>query len=499
MKPTISTQAIRTSAALGQSFPILTTSRHHSSKTPEPAEMQSASKKIPVTSFERASAVGGLAFRLAKSYVSFRLTEKGKAVAAKANGVQPDLSQSSMAGKAFSIKAHEDIVNTLCRMRGSVLKLAQMLSIQEEDLIPPHVLKIFAKARDSAVFMDVDQMQGVVHAALGEDWMSKQGIAVFRSKPFASASIGQVHFIKTSDGQACAMKVQFPGVKDSIDTDMTNLRRLSSIKLIPPGLFIERIVDTLRAELHLECDYTNEARMLGFFRAKILKIPKSVKLPVKLHVPAVIPSLSTEAVLTTAFCPGKAIDAAIPSLSQEQRDKLGETLLYLTLSELFQWRLMQTDPNFSNYLFDAAGNTLHLIDFGAARFFDGRFVRLYHEIVSAGIGGNRAKVLQKSREIGLLTGEENELMNEAHYQSVLILARPFQARGAFDFAAAMFSKTLLPHMKTMVKNRICPPPLEVYSLHRRLSGVFLLCGRLNARVNVRRMWEKHFAKVSPSS
>ena len=467
--------------------------RLQSTSTSEPTEMQTPSAKIPVSSTQRAAAVGGLALRLAKKYVSFKLSQKGKSIASAVTGAAA-LDPTGTA-KAFSIKAHEDIVNTLCRMRGSVLKLAQMLSIQEEDLIPPHVLQIFAKARDAAVFMDIAQMHDVVNSALGADWQKTLQVNVFREKPFAAASIGQVHFLRLVDGTPCAMKVQFPGVKASIDTDMRNLRRLSSIKLIPPGLFVERIVDTLRAELHVECDYANEAKMLNDFREKVLHIPKSANLPVKLSVPMVIRSLSCGNVLTTTFCPGKPIDAVTESLSQAQRDALGHALLFLTLSELFQWRLMQTDPNFSNYLYDAPSNTLHLIDFGAARFFEKKFVERYHGIVSAGIANDRAGVLAKSKEIGLLTGLENEAMREAHYQSVRILAQPFQSAGKFDFAAARFSKTLLPHMKTMVKNRICPPPLEVYSLHRRLSGVFLLCGRMNARVDVKEMWDTFFAKM----
>ncbi|KNH05593.1 chaperone activity of bc1 complex-like mitochondrial [Perkinsela sp. CCAP 1560/4] len=456
--------------------------------------MQSAGAEIPATKLQRASVLGGLALRLAKDYIQSRVSQGGKAFASRLSGNRDEVGKAP--SKVLPLRAHEDIVNTLCHMRGSVLKLAQMLSIQEEELIPSPILQIFSKTRDASVFMNSRQMNMAVSQSLGENWKERNGVEVFRENPFASASIGQVHFLRLASGQCCAMKVQFPGVRSAIDTDMAQLRFMASFKLIPPGFFVDRIINALRAELHLECDYVREGKMLMTFREKICSIPTAVKLPVTLNAPRVIPELSTASVITTEYCPGQPIDKVAASLSQKVRNDLAHCLLYVTLSELFHWKVMQTDPNFSNYLFDSPTNTLHFIDFGAARSYEPSFVQLYHEIVSAGIAKNKEAVLSKSIQIGLLTGDENEIMKEAHYQSVLILAQPFQSSGVFDFAAAKFSKTLLPHVKVMVKNRICPPPLEIYSLHRRLSGVFLLCTRLEARVDVRSIWQNYFSKWS---
>ena len=169
---------------------------------------------------------------------------------------------------------------------------------------------------------------------------------------------------------------------------------------------------------------------------------------------------------------------------------MGQGLFRLVLSELFRWRFMQTDPNFANFLYDADRGTVFLLDFGAARDYKAEFATTYLRIVDAARRHDAATVLALSRDIGFLTGEENDLMNDAHSKSVFLLAEPFAAPGPYDFRAAQIPSRITENVGVMVKNRLRPPPTEIYSLHRRLSGLYLGCAQIGAVVSVRPLFEE---------
>ncbi|KAJ7330689.1 Atypical kinase coq8b, mitochondrial [Desmophyllum pertusum] len=132
------------------------------------------------------------------------------------------LSVAELAGSPFLSEANaERIVSTLCKMRGAALKLGQMLSIQDNSFISPELQAIFERVRDSADFMPRWQLEKVLVKELGANWRDK--LLEFDLKPFAAASIGQVHRGVLKDGRPVAIKIQYPGVGESIDSDINNL------------------------------------------------------------------------------------------------------------------------------------------------------------------------------------------------------------------------------------------------------------------------------------
>ena len=447
-------------------------------QSPIPDGLSSTAASVPTSSWARGGLFGVLAVRLAADYLR-RPLERGS------NGLNQ---------QRFTPSAHKHIVETLCHMRGATLKLAQMFSIQEDSVIPSAALEVFTRVRDAAVYMPQTQMESLLNKELGKAWKERCDVDEFHSVPFAAASIGQVHYC-VARGKRFAVKVQFPGVRESIRNDTANIRRLSFLKLLPPGLFVGSLLDSLEKELESECNYTSEALMQNTYRSYMQRDPDlSLYIaPLRLIVPEINSDMSTSKVLTSSFCDGKAIDKMIPLLSQDEKDLIGRTIIFLTMKELFHWKFMQTDPNFANFLFNRERRELQLIDFGATRSYREDFVSRYHQIVSAGSRGSKEEIIHHSIALGLLTGEESKQMMDAHCTSVMILARPYRCEGVFDFAAERVSQLLTPHVKIMLAHRLRPPPLEVYSLHRRLSGAFLLCARLNARVNVHHMWEHHFS------
>lgn len=159
----------------------------------------------------------------------------------------------------------ERIVQTLCTVRGAALKVGQMLSIQDNSFISPQLQRIFERVRQSADFMPRWQMQRVLEEELGRDWQAK--VASLEEVPFAAASIGQVHQGVLRDGTEVAVKIQYPGVAQSIQSDIQNLLAVLKMSVaVPEGLFAEQSLQALQRELALECDYRREAACAQNFR-----------------------------------------------------------------------------------------------------------------------------------------------------------------------------------------------------------------------------------------
>lgn len=424
---------------------------------------------------------------------------------------------------------HQLLASTLCRMRGAVLKLGQMLSIQDDNTVPASVSAMFQQVRDSAFAMPPHQLdqamtEGMPPLQLADNsdvgW--RQRFVGFQDEPLAAASIGQVHYAvlpsscslaldRLSDlqtegeGVPVAVKVQYPGVAQSIDSDVANLKMLMKWNFLPPGLFVGNILAELRQELKQECLYTLEAAKQKRYRSHLEADPVLSRM---FYVPAVFDTFTSNTILTTEFVQGVPIDKVArarastnQSLTAWERNLIGESLMRLTLTELFDWRFMQTDPNYSNFLIEStplpwsrsglgsikgAGILpkaqelpfrINLLDFGAAREYDEGFVRDYLDVVEAAMKQDRRTIVEKSIALGFLTGKECKEMLEAHTESVLILGKPFrgnQKGGEFDFTLESLPKQLQSLVPVMLKLRLRPPPTPVYSLHRRLSGTILL-------------------------
>ena len=173
----------------------------------------------------------------------------------------------------------------------------------------------------------------------------------------------------------------------------------------------------------------------------------------------------------------------VRSLDQSVRDDVGTRLLRLTLRELFDWRFMQTDPNFANFLYDSPTRRLTLIDFGAAKEYPAPFVDEYLRMVAACASRDRAGVLASSQALGFLTGDESSVMLDAHCEAAFVVGLPFATPGQYDFSTNSTMTRRVGELGTvMLKHRLKPPPEYSYSLHRKLSGAFLTCMRIGARV-----------------
>ncbi|XP_024378992.1 protein ABC transporter 1, mitochondrial [Physcomitrium patens] len=373
----------------------------------------------------------------------------------------------------------ERLALALCRMRGAALKVGQMLSIQDESIVPRPILEALERVRQGADVMPKRQLMKVIEAELGPNWQDR--LQSFDPEPIASASIGQVHRAILKDGTVVAMKIQYPGVANSIDSDIENVRRLLDYtNVIPKGLYLDQAMRVAKDELARECDYKLEAANQRRFR-ELLKNDEAF------YVPRVYEEFCNTRVLTTELVPGVPIDK-VKELDQNVRDRVGAALLSLTLRELFEFRFMQTDPNWGNFLYDEAKGTINLIDFGAAREYPRRFVDNYLKMILACANQDREQVIRQSILLGFLTGKESSVMIDAHVEAAFVVGWPFVKPGGFDFRTTNLTQEVTKLGATMLRYRLTAPPDEAYSLHRKLSGSFLACVNLGAVVHCREMF-----------
>jgi predicted unusual protein kinase regulating ubiquinone biosynthesis (AarF/ABC1/UbiB family) len=367
------------------------------------------------------------------------------------------------------------------------MKLGQMLSLQGEDLLPPECTAVLASLRNRAHFMPADQVRGVLEGELGADW--EERFASFDFEPLAAASIGQVHEAVTRDEREVALKVQYPGVSRSISSDVDNLGVLLRVsRLLPVTIDIDPLLEELKRELRREADYRREADNTERYRALVAGDPG-------VWVPRVHRDLSTRRVLATDRVPARPIeDLRSPEHGQTRRDRVGERLLQLVLRELFEFRFMQTDPNFGNYLFDPATERVALLDFGSVRRFKHRFVEDYRRFIVAAVEQRRPELLAVGRELGFLSGEEDPGARHMFVELCTLFTEPLRQRGRYDFRRSDLARRARDRgFEAATHYRLRQPPPEILFLHRKLVGSFLLCAHIGAEVDCRALYRERIA------
>jgi predicted unusual protein kinase regulating ubiquinone biosynthesis (AarF/ABC1/UbiB family) len=372
------------------------------------------------------------------------------------------------------------LAKRLSSMRGAAMKLGQLLSLEGDDLLPPEVSDALAVLRADGDSMPRSQLRRVLGRAWGHGW--EERFREFDYEPIAAASIGQVHRAVTADGRVLALKIQYPGVGRSIGSDVDNLAAaLRLARLLPGELDLRELLSEAKRQLRREADYKAEAESLQRYGELLQSAPEFT-------VPAVHDDLTTAHVLAMDQLIGLPLeDLCGPEHPQERRDRAGRSLLGLVLRELFEFRFVQTDPNFANYLWLPESELIGLLDLGAAREVPADLALSYARLCQSAMRGDTQALYRVALEMGLLQGDESPEQRDLFVGFLELISEPFRCDGLYDFRASDIPRRAREKATQLALQHgfLKPPPPDVLFLQRKLGGSFLLCARLGACVDVK--------------
>ena len=267
-------------------------------------------------------------------------------------------------------------VDTLKNLRGAAMKFGQLLSLDETVILSPDLAAIFAQLQSSGYSMTPSQLKKVLNHNWGDDWLKH--FKYFDVRPFAAASIGQVHKATLKSGEVVAIKVQFPGVKQSIDSDLATLKFIMKTSgMLPENFPLEHYLSQCGDLLKRETNYELEAENINLFSG-FLNGSKVI------HVPKVYNKLSTDQTLTMSFLEGREL-SNIMQFDQSARDEISLNLIELLFNEIFNFKMVQTDPNLANFLLTRGGKSICILDFGACCRVSEDTYGLYKELLSVAL------------------------------------------------------------------------------------------------------------------
>ncbi|WP_010324945.1 ABC1 kinase family protein [Marinobacterium stanieri] len=436
---------------------------------------QRASAAVPSSRLSRMASLTDLAGRVAGNLVADGSRHWIK-------GQRPAMSELLLSAKNL-----EQVAAKLARMRGAAMKLGQLISMDSGALLPPELANVLSRLRDDAVIMPAAQLVDVLEHNWGSNW--DQTLAQFSFDPIAAASIGQVHKGRTHEGRELAIKIQYPGVRRSIDSDIDNvvsLLRLSG--LLPRELEIDSLVEEAKHQLYLETDYLHEQQQLQEYSQAL----QSFRHAGALLIPGVDKALTTEQILCMDFVEGVSLIQAAEQ-KRALRNEIPALLLELFFCELFQLHRVQTDPNPANYQYNLTSDQLVLLDFGAVRQFSSDFVRQYHRAICAATDRDTATLAEALETLGFFSQRHDAANRQVVLDIFVEATEPLRTPGEYDFGRSDLAQRI--HQRGMAISSTPEawhtPPADVLFLHRKMGGLFMLAAQLGACVDVHAIFSRY--------
>lgn len=378
----------------------------------------------------------------------------------------------------------EAVARTLGNLKGAAMKIGQMASVAT-DILPDELAEPLESLQRDAPPMDFSVIADQVEHELGAppDILFDE----FDRKPFASASIGQVHRAVTDDGRPVVVKVQYPGVDESVDSDIAQLRfalKVSGFVDSNRKQAFDKLFDEIEKRLHEELDYTLEADHVRTFR--------------QLHadddwveVPEVVGERSAKRVLTLTELPGRSLHEVIDEADQSFCNDVGESIFRTFAAQMFRDGTLHADPNPANFAVRDDG-TLLLYDFGCVKKLSEVQLRTYRQIIRAAFQRRVALMEPLMQRLGARV-EGTEPPPESLYHQWLDLAlEPMIADEYYDYATSTVHKRVQDHIDLFRKHgdAFQPPDGGAY-VNRTVLGIHNILRKLGARVRWRGLVEEY--------
>jgi len=373
----------------------------------------------------------------------------------------------------------KQIAQTLGEMKGAVMKVGQIAS-QVKDMLPEEVASALEVLQKESPPMPYPMIRRQLIKALGDT--PENLFAHFDETPFAAASIGQVHRALTKDGEECVVKIQYPGVKESCDSDLKHLKRalkLAGLVKVNPEV-IDQTFEEIRRMLYEELDYVHEAENIKLFRDYYQDHPYII-------MPELIESLSSETVLTLSYVPGDSLQQVKqPQYSQDTINLIGYRIFETFGKQIYDLHAVHSDPHPGNFAFRPDGSIV-LYDFGAVKRIPKETIEKLRGLVADAIEGKVDTLDKHLLAIGVRQEGGKKPDPEFYGEWLDIFMAPFRSYDPFDFSASNLHKRVLGKVKRDGLKYIgsFQPSPETMHVDRVISGHYWTMVDLGVNVSFR--------------
>ncbi len=406
----------------------------------------------------------------------------GKAMSNSIKSINSTQEQKDIARTELFEKIGAQIADTLGEMKGAAMKIGQVAS-QYQDLFPPEIANALKKLQRQAPAVAFSVIRGQVERELGKPL--DQIFQSFEEKSFASASIGQVHRAVLPNGQPVVVKVQYPGVDESCDSDLKQLRlalKLAGVMKIDKKLQ-DALFNEIQESLHAELNYLQEAHNLNVFAA-FHNLKDS-----KLIIPKVYPEYSSRRVLTLSEEKGDSVETAA-EYPQEIRNELGTRLFHMLAQEIFILNSFHCDPHPGNFAFRPDGSVV-VYDFGGVKELDQSVVKSYKNLMTAAISEN-VPIIEKSLQELKVRNTHGQVPADFYIDWKNILLEPMTQ--PFDFEKSTVHIKTVDQLRQSLKYwESFMPSAETMMINRTVSGHYWNMIHLKVNDNFKPLTEHYIA------
>lgn len=385
------------------------------------------------------------------------------------------------------------LVNELGQLKGSVVKVGQMLALYGEHFLPAQVVSALHTLDAHTAPLAWHIIYDAIKTELGE---RVDDFDIERT-PIGTASLAQVHKATHKyTGRQVVLKVQYPNVAAAIDSDLSIFKRLLKVtNAVPQTKALDAWFDEVRELLYREVDYHLEAATTKRFASRLGDNADYV-------VPTIYDNYSSARLICMSFEAGIHLgDPVLMTLSQDRRNRLGQLAIDVVIKEIFGWGEMQTDPNFGNYLVrlgeDGAPDKLVLLDFGAIKQFDDKLLAIAKNLLLA--GHHQDKAMMKAAMTGYeffdkLNGKPKDDVADVFLLACEPFANPDRLsddkldNGRYIWAKSNLYQRVMDNAKDgMTSLEFSLPPKEMMFISRKFIGAYALLSALDARTDAKRL------------
>mgnify|MGYP001574641896 CR=1 FL=1 len=409
----------------------------------------------------------------------------------------------------FARKEARRFVRELGKLKGTYIKIGQMLALFGEQILPTVLVDALRDLSDQTEPLHWDALESFVRDSLGERFNELE----VDPEAIAAASLAQVHLAKVrSTGEWICLKVQYPGLAEVIDSDFDAVVRMLLLsRWVKAGRELDDWLESMRAHLHFEIDYLREASVT----TRMTKLVQGIDISgVTYHVPQLHLEYCTDKVLAMEFIDGYSVaDQDVAHLSLERRNALAMGMLELFFYELYDWGFLQTDPNFGNYLLrlddrrkKRAHDELVLLDFGSVLDCSEDFLFHLRHTIDAGQQQDVPRLVDGLIGLGCLQPDASEEGRQMFADFCLHLLEPLRApdqlpaeylnaNGEYCWSKSRLMRRAGKQAAVSATSRHFTPPSRDFALiARKLTGVFNFIAVLEAEFNAHDMIETHISR-----